>query len=74
VPDHRLEAQIDALIAGLSLERKTRLVSGATAWTTHDEPAIGLRPIIMSDGPVGVRGTTGDEQDWSATTPSAVWP
>jgi beta-glucosidase len=67
-----LETRIDALIASLPLERKVRLLSGETSWTTYAETAIGLRPLVMSDGPVGVRGLTWDERDWSATTPSAT--
>jgi beta-glucosidase len=67
-----LETRIDALIASLPLERKVRLLSGETSWTTYGEPAIGLRPMVMSDGPVGVRGLTWDERDWSACTPSAT--
>jgi beta-glucosidase len=65
-----LEAHIDELIALLPLERKVRLLSGQTNWTTYSEPAIGLRSMVMSDGPVGVRGLTWDERDWSATAPS----
>jgi beta-glucosidase len=65
-----IEARIDALVAELPLDRKIRLLSGATAWTTHGEPAIGLRPLVMSDGPVGVRGLTWDERDTSHTLPS----
>jgi beta-glucosidase len=65
-----LETRIDALIASLPQERKVRLLSGETSWTTYGEPAIGLRPMVMSDGPVGVRGLTWDERDWSACTPS----
>ncbi|MCW2919439.1 MAG: beta-glucosidase [Actinomycetia bacterium] len=65
-----VEARIDALVEALPLDRKTRLLSGATAWTTHAEPAIGLRPLVMSDGPVGVRGLTWDERDTAHTIPS----
>ena len=62
-PSESLETRIDALIASLPLERKVRLLSGETSWTTYGEPAIGLRPMVMSDGPVGVRGLTWDERD-----------
>ena len=68
--DRRLDELIDKLVARLSLEQKTRLLSGETAWTTYAEPAIGLRPIVMSDGPVGLRGTTGGPGDASVCTPS----
>lgn len=64
------EARIDALVAALPLDRKVRLVSGETSWTTYADPAIGLRPIVMSDGPVGVRGLTWDERDTAQTVPS----
>ncbi len=64
------EARIDALVAALPLERKVRLLSGATTWTTYAESSIGLRPIVMSDGPVGVRGLTWDERDTAHTVPS----
>lgn len=50
-------ADIAGLVARLPLERKVRLLTGETPWRLHDLPEIGLRGIVMSDGPVGVRGT-----------------
>lgn len=61
---------IDQLVAALDLQQKVRLLTGASFWTTHAEPAIGLRTMVMSDGPVGVRGTSWDERDTSATVPA----
>ncbi|MBW3603607.1 MAG: glycoside hydrolase family 3 C-terminal domain-containing protein [Actinobacteria bacterium] len=61
---------IDRLVAALELEQKVRLLTGASFWTTYAEPAVGLRSMVMSDGPVGVRGTGWDERDTSATLPS----
>jgi beta-glucosidase len=55
---------------GLTLERKVRLLTGADFWSLHDEPAIGLRSIVMSDGPAGVRGRLWDERSPSANVPS----
>jgi beta-glucosidase len=69
-PESSSEKHIDALLSQLTLEQKVRLVSGADAWSTCAEPAIGLAPIVMSDGPVGVRGHVGDERDPSVTLPS----
>ena len=43
-------------LKGLTLQRKVALLSGTGPWTTAEEPAIGLSPITMSDGPAGVRG------------------
>ncbi len=71
-PERNDTIDIDELIDRLPLEAKLRLLSGETAWTTYAEPAIGLRSMVLSDGPVGVRGTSWDERDWGATTPSST--
>src|SRR5437762_12803421 len=60
------------LVARLSLEEKVRLLTGATAWVLHGEPAIGLRPIVMSDGPAGVRGIRFDATNPSTSLPCPV--
>ncbi len=62
--------ELRRLVGKLTLERKVRLLTGATMWRLHAEPAIGLRAIVMSDGPVGVRGERWDERDTSLVTPS----
>jgi beta-glucosidase len=54
----------------LSLEQKVRLLTGADFWALHDEPAAGLRRIVTSDGPAGVRGEHWDERQPSANVPS----
>src|SRR5690242_6588233 len=63
---------IDRLVGRLSLEQKVRLVTGKDFWTLYPEPAVGLRSVAVSDGPVGVRGTVDDERDTSANLPSAT--
>jgi beta-glucosidase len=57
------------LLAALSLEDKVRLLTGADNWRTQSLPAIGLRAMVVSDGPAGVRGTTMDERNPSASLP-----
>ena len=57
------------LLAGLGLDDKVRLLTGADNWSTCPLPAIGLRPMVMSDGPAGVRGQTMDERHPSASLP-----
>ena len=57
------------LLAVLDLEDKVRLLTGADNWRTCPLPAIGLRPMVMSDGPAGVRGQTMDERNPSASLP-----
>jgi beta-glucosidase len=56
----------------LTLSQKVRLLTGADFWTLHPEPAAGLRPLVLSDGPAGVRGQLWDERDWSVNVPSPV--
>ncbi len=45
-----------ALIGKLDLPSKVRLLTGASAFTLHPEPSIGLAELRLSDGPTGVRG------------------
>jgi beta-glucosidase len=54
----------------LALDRQVRLLTGADFWALHPEPAIGLRRIVTSDGPAGVRGELWDERDPSVNVPS----
>ena len=66
--DH--EAEIAGRLAQLSLEQKIRLMTGADIWALHAIPEIGLRRLVTSDGPAGVRGETWDERSPSANVPS----
>lgn len=51
------EDVIDRAIARLDLPTKVTLLTGASMFTLHGEPSIGLAPMVFSDGPNGVRGT-----------------
>jgi beta-glucosidase len=64
------EAEIANRLAQLSLEQKVRLMTGADIWALHPIPQIGLRRLVTSDGPAGVRGETWDERSPSANVPS----
>jgi beta-glucosidase len=44
------------LIKSLDLPAKVRLLTGASAFSLHAEPSIGLAAMNFSDGPTGVRG------------------
>jgi beta-glucosidase len=57
------------LLAALSVPDKVRLLTGAANWRTHGSSALGLRSMIMSDGPSGVRGVTKDERHPSTSLP-----
>ena len=57
------------LLARLTLTQKVALLTGADSWRIPGCPEIGLRPIVTSDGPSGVRGTTLDEHAPSTSLP-----
>src|ERR1700722_9050259 len=63
------EAAVEPPASALDLETKVSLLSGQDVWSLPAVPAIGLASIVMSDGPVGVRGT-----QWSASDPSIALP
>ena len=56
----------------LTLEEKVQLLTGRDIWTTWPMEKIGLRPMLLSDGPSGVRGEAWDERDPSLNLPSAT--
>ncbi|MFB6981002.1 glycoside hydrolase family 3 C-terminal domain-containing protein [Streptomyces scopuliridis] len=64
------DEEIGHLLEKLDLGQKVRLLTGASNWRTHAEPAIGLRALTFSDGPAGVRGEAWDERDTSLVLPS----
>ncbi|MFJ3948912.1 beta-glucosidase [Streptomyces libani] len=66
---HEYTAAVERALAALDLDTKVRLLSGQDMWTLPAVPAIGLRSLVMSDGPVGVRG-----QEWNAGGPSVALP
>src|SRR3954454_6252878 len=62
----------DDLLGRLTLEEKVRVLTGQDFWSTHALPGIGLRSMVLSDGPSGVRGAVWDERDPSLNLPSAT--
>ncbi|MFE1587485.1 glycoside hydrolase family 3 C-terminal domain-containing protein [Streptomyces sp. NPDC058737] len=65
------EDEIDRLLGELTPRARALLPTGATTWRTRAEPAAGLRELVMSDGPAGVRGEAWDERVTSVLLPSA---
>src|SRR3954452_6255389 len=60
---------VDDLLEQLDLEEKVSLLAGQDLWSLPAIPRIGLRSLVMSDGPIGVRGT-----GWGAAGPSIALP
>ncbi|MFI9796395.1 glycoside hydrolase family 3 protein [Streptomyces sp. NPDC052302] len=67
--DAARETVVEAALARLDLDAKTRLLSGQDMWTLPALPGIGLPSLVMSDGPIGVRGVR-----WTADDPSVALP
>ncbi|MGP3913721.1 beta-glucosidase family protein [Nonomuraea sp. 10N515B] len=59
----------DELITRLDLTTKIGLLTGADMWSLPAVPEIGLDRLVMSDGPIGVRG-----EQWSSGDPSIALP
>jgi beta-glucosidase len=63
------ESAVQDALGRLDLESKVAMLSGQDVWSLPPLPQIGLASIVMSDGPIGVRGT-----QWSADDPSVALP
>ena len=66
------DPRLTALLEKLTLEEKVTLLTGRDFWTTWPIEKIGLRRLLLSDGPSGVRGENWDERDPSLNLPSAT--
>ncbi|MGW6710408.1 beta-glucosidase [Streptomyces sp. NPDC054956] len=60
---------VEAALGKLDLDTKARLLAGQDMWSLPAVPEIGLNSLVMSDGPIGVRGVR-----WTADDPSIALP
>ncbi|MFI8104656.1 beta-glucosidase [Streptomyces sp. NPDC086023] len=67
--DRTRDEAVEAALGKLDLDTKARLLSGQDMWTLPALPEIGLGSLVMSDGPIGVRGVR-----WTADDPSVALP
>lgn len=65
-------ARADALVAQMSIEEQALLLSGDGWWQTHGIERLGLAPIVVSDGPHGLRKVVGAGLDGSV--PATCFP
>ncbi|MGW5423774.1 glycoside hydrolase family 3 protein [Streptomyces sp. NPDC003943] len=63
------EQAVEAALGKLDLDAKARLLAGQDMWSLPALPEIGLASLVMSDGPIGVRGVR-----WTADDPSVALP
>jgi beta-glucosidase len=67
--DQTRNAAVEAALGKLDLDAKARLLAGQDQWSLPALPEIGLASLVMSDGPIGVRGVR-----WTADDPSIALP
>ncbi|MBL1100052.1 glycoside hydrolase family 3 protein [Streptomyces coffeae] len=67
--DDNTRRAVEKALDRLDLDTKARLLSGQDTWSLPAVPHIGLRSVVMSDGPIGVRGVR-----WTADDPSVALP
>jgi len=67
-----IENRIASAVSQLTLEQKVTLLTGQDFWNLTPIENIGLRNLLMSDGPAGVRGEFWDERDNSLNLPSGT--
>lgn len=60
---------VEEALGKLDLDTKARLLAGQDMWSLPAVPEIGLKSLVMSDGPIGVRGVR-----WTADDPSIALP
>jgi beta-glucosidase len=65
-----VEAAVEGAIGRLDLATKVRLLTGFDFWAMYPAPEIGLRPLIVSDGPAGVKGGSIEHDDTTTSLPS----
>jgi beta-glucosidase len=68
--DTAAEAGVEIALARLDLAAKVRLLTGANWWSTCPIPEIGLRAMIVSDGPAGVKGGSASHDETTTSLPS----
>ncbi|MDG9717128.1 glycoside hydrolase family 3 protein [Streptomyces sp. DH24] len=67
--DKAREAAVEEALGRLGPDARARLLAGQDMWSLPALPEIGLPSLVMSDGPIGVRGVR-----WTADDPSVALP
>jgi len=60
----------------LALDQTSRLVTGAATWRAYGIPDLGIEPLMLSDGPDGLRahGRSGDHVGLMHSAESTCFP
>jgi beta-glucosidase len=50
-----IDQKVDSILSKITLEQKIDLLGGVSSFDVHGFPELGLTPLHMADGPIGVR-------------------
>ena len=67
-PKAPVEKRVDDLLSRLTQEEKIKLLGGASLFHTHGIERLGIPPLRMSDGPIGVHDMGDDERHGNPST------
>ena len=65
---------INAIVSQMTLEEKAALCTGASAWTTTPVDRLGVPPMVVSDGPHGVRRVPASGGLGAPSLPATCFP
>ena len=71
-----MELKYEAIISKMSLEEKAYMMSGRDTWSTVPYEKYGIPPMVMSDGPHGLRRQLGkgDQLGINGSLPATCFP
>ncbi len=65
---------LEHLLSALTLEEKATLCTGAGPWSTHGIERLDIPPLVVSDGPHGVRRVANPDAIASESVPATCFP
>ncbi len=69
-----MSEKLQTIIAGMTLEEKAALCTGASNWTTTPVERLGVPELICSDGPHGVRRQANVHETGAKSLPATCFP
>lgn len=75
-PFAKVREQVENLVAQMTLEEKAALCGGKDFWTTHGAARLGLEPVMVTDGPHGLRkqAAAADHLGLHESVPATCFP
>ena len=67
---------VDEIVSAMSLDEKIALIAGKNFWQMEGVPSAGLKPVMLTDGPHGLRkqAAAADHLGLNESVPSTCFP